>query len=167
MKLKKKRCAHCRQWFSPDPRTVRGDDERSCQRYCSQAACQKASAKEARAKWLAKNPDYYKGEARKTKVRLWAEDYPCYWKNWRQDHEDYRRREALRHRFKRLERVAKQDEIRQNPLGYLEGVRLLAAKTVAKQDEIRPCLEGMIDFLIVREAVAKQDEIVAAQGRVA
>ncbi|MBI4369190.1 MAG: hypothetical protein HY547_03055 [Elusimicrobia bacterium] len=154
MKLKKKRCAVCRHWFAPDPRVAHREFL-----YCPEAACRQQGQEDAQARWLDKNPDYYKGEVRKAKVRRWAEDYPSYWHNWRQDHEDYRRREARRLRLKRLGRVAKQDQIRQNPLGYLEGIRLRDAKTVAKQDQMGRSIEGILDFLTVKERVAKQEMI--------
>jgi hypothetical protein len=144
MKITKKRCASCTHWFKPNPKT------KDRQHYCSKAACQKASKRAAQAQWIAKNPNYYKGHGRKAKIRSWAKDYPHYWKQWRLKHPEYAQRERERQRAKRALRVAKQDEIRQNPLGYLKDTRILISKTVAKQDEIRLSIERMLDFLMLR-----------------
>ena len=162
MKLQKKRCAQadCHQWFSPDPRTIRGDEEQACQRYCSKAACKKASAKEAQAKWLAKNPDYFKGEVHKEDCQAWRKENQDYWKNYRDDNPDYvdanRQRQKIRDRRRSF--LAKKDLIAQNPLGHIESTRLLAQKNLAKKDVIRLPLEGILDFLEVKESLAKKDE---------
>ena len=50
---KKKRCRFCRRAFRPDHR------QRSRQRACSAAACQRKRRAETQAKWRAKNPDYF------------------------------------------------------------------------------------------------------------
>lgn len=159
MKLKKKRCAHCRRWFRPDPRTIRGDEEESCQRYCLKPVCRKARKKEAQAKWLAKTPDYFKSDAHKEDCRNWVKENPDYWKDWRKDNPDYveanRQRQRIRDRRRLF--LAKKDGIAQNPLGHLESTRLLAQKSLAKKDEIRIPVEGILDFLVVKESLAKKD----------
>ncbi len=159
MKPKKKRCTACRLWFTPDPRVA----HRSFF-YCPAAACRQTAKEQAQVRWLAKNSDYYKGETRKAKVRLWAKDYPDYWQTWRRDNEDYvernRHKQKLRDQKRRF--LAKQDQIAQNPLGEIEGIRLLAQKNLAKQDQIRLPIEGILDYLAAREFLAKQELMVPA-----
>lgn len=159
MKLKKKRCAHCRRWFRPDPRSIR-DDERSCQRYCSSAACRKARKKEAQTNWLAKNPDYFKGKVHKKNCRDWAKNHPTYQNDYRKERPDYVKanRQSQRLRDKRRSFLVKKDEIRQNPLGHLESIRFLAQKNLVKKDGFRLPVEGILDFLVVKESLVKQDE---------
>lgn len=157
MTIKKRKCAACRRWFAPNPRVAHREFL-----YCPEPACRRQGKKESQTRWLEKNSGYYKGKARKAKVRRWAVGHPGYWQTWRRDHEDYRRREIERQRRGRALAVAKQDQIRQNPLGYLEGIRFLAAQNVAKQDQIGVCVEGVLDFLILREGVAKQEMMASA-----
>lgn len=170
MKVKKIRCANhdCRQWFQPDSRSIRGDDEKSCQRYCLKPDCRKARKKEAQAKWWAKNPDYFKGDTPKKDCQNWAQEHPGYWKDWRKDHPDYveANRQKQRIRDKRRLFLANKDEIAQNPLGHLKSIRFLAQKNLANKDEIRLPVEGILDFLVVKESLANKDEC-AAQALVA
>lgn len=69
-------CLHCNELFRPDPRN------RTRQRYCSQAACQKASKRASQARWLAKpaNQDYFRGPANTERNRGWRAAHPGYWK---------------------------------------------------------------------------------------
>lgn len=59
----KKICRHCKVLF--DPCSINGDT----QEYCTEEECQSASKKKSQAKWVAKNPDYWK-ERWKLKKRL-------------------------------------------------------------------------------------------------
>lgn len=161
MKPKKKRCAVCRGWFAPDPRTEHR------QNYCRQPICRKAGKREAQKRWLSQNLDYYKGKARKAKLQVWAKEYPDYWQTWRRNHPDYvamnRKKQKLRDQRRRF--LAKQDEIRQNPIGEIEDIRLLAQKNLAKQDEIRIPIEGILDYLEARAPLAKQEIMAYSPGR--
>lgn len=159
MKLNKKRCAACRQWFRLNPRAVR--DGLCTQRYCSEDACRKARKKEAQGKWVANNPDYFKGDTHKNDCRDWAGEHPGYSMSYRNDHPDYveANRQRQKIRDKRRLFLAKKDGITQNPLRYLEGIRLLAQKNLAKKDGFRFPLEGILDFLVVKESLAKKDVI--------
>jgi hypothetical protein len=62
-------------------------------------------------------------------------------------------------RDKRRLFLVKKDEIRQNPLGHLESLRFLAQKNLVKKDEFRLPLEGILDFLVTKEYLAKKDAI--------
>jgi hypothetical protein len=91
------------------------------------------------------------------KVRDWARERQ-YWQRWRAKHPEYRSREALRMRQKRVEAVAKQEVLRSDPLGYLRRIRYgRPMPGVAKQELLARRLDEVLEYLIVRERVAKQD----------
>lgn len=163
MEIKNKRCSNCKRWFKPNPTTIERDGSNLIirQKYCLDPPCRKAGKKEAQRLWLDKNPAYYKGDGRKTKVRIWAKDYPDYWKHWRLNHEGYveRNRKKQKQRDQRRRFLAKQDLIAQNPLERLDGIRLLTQNNLAKQDLIRLPIEGILDFLVLKESLAKQETI--------
>jgi hypothetical protein len=95
-------------------------------------------------------------------VRQWASERQ-YWKRWRSKHPEYRRREALRMNQKRAEAVAKQEGLLSDPVGYLKRIRYGAPMAgVAKQDVLAQQLDELLEYLIARERVAKQD---GADGR--
>lgn len=160
MKPKKKRCANCRQWFNPDPRSFLRENQ-LYQRYCSKLICCKSSKKESQAKWLGKNRDYFKGEVHKRDCRRWVSKHPGYWRGYRRLHPDYveANRQTQKIRDQRRCILAKKDEIAQNPVGHLESIRTLAHKNLAKKDEMRIPVERILDFLVVRETLAKKDMI--------
>ena len=61
-------------------------------------------------------------------------------------------------RRKRQDAVAKQEVLLGDPLGYLERIRYgCEMPGVAKQDVLARRLDGVLEYLIVRERVAKQD----------
>lgn len=76
---KRFKCRHCKQMCYADP----GNGWH--QRYCSEAACRKASKMESQRRWLAKpgNGDHYCGSANVERVREWRRQYPGYWKRKR------------------------------------------------------------------------------------
>jgi hypothetical protein len=91
------------------------------------------------------------------KVRDWARERQ-YWQRWRAKHPEYRRREAIRMRRKRAQAVARQDVLRSDPVGYLKRIRYgRPMPGVAKQEVLARRLDEMLEYLIVRERVAKQD----------
>jgi hypothetical protein len=91
------------------------------------------------------------------KIREWARERQ-YWQRWRSKHPEYRNREALRMRQKRVEAVAKQDVLRSDPVGYLKQIRYgRQMPGVAKQDLLARRLDEVVEYLIARERVAKQD----------
>ena len=73
---RRRRCLHCNELYSPDPRTA----ER--QRHCSKPECKCASKGKAQARWCAKarNRDYFSGPDQVERVRLWRRANPGYWK---------------------------------------------------------------------------------------
>jgi len=150
-----KRCAYCGALYRPHPRTA------AVQKACRRSACRKARKREADRQWRRNNPGW--SSSRQAKVRQWAKDYPGYWSCWRACHPAYRARERLRMSRKRAVRVAKQDAIRQDPVGYLAELRSLPRQSVAKQDAIGSQIDGILDFLAAGARVAKPNDM--APGR--
>lgn len=150
MSVCKKRCRVCRDWYRPDPRAREG------QTVCAKPACRRERKRRADRRWRAANPGYRD----KDKVRRWAASYPDYWQNWRATHPDYveRNREQTRERLKASRLMfAKQDAIRSDPVGYLEGLR--GPGMFAKQDAMARPVDGILTFLAAREVFAKPKTI--------
>ena len=64
MKVNPKICVVCKQPFLPDPRV--GDRQKVCKRL----ECQQQRKKMAQARWLRKNPDYFKGRYPQLKEQI-------------------------------------------------------------------------------------------------
>ena len=147
--MSEKRCPYCDQNYAPYARAV----ER--QKHCGQAACRRKHKRARDRAW--RNNDAQWRQARQVKVRQWAQDRR-YWQQWRAQHPEYRCREVLRMRRKRKEAVAKQDVLLSDPVAYLKQIRYgLVQPGVAKQDVLARRLDEILEYLIVRECVAKQD----------
>jgi hypothetical protein len=73
---RKRKCRNCGQLYDCDRRNRRH------QKYCSSAACKKASKEAAQAKWRnsVKGRDYFKGAEEVTRVQQWREQNPGYWR---------------------------------------------------------------------------------------
>lgn len=101
-------------------------------------------------------------------MRQWAAGYPTYWRSWRAAHPDYveRNRVQTRERQKASRLVfAKQDAIRRDPVGYLEGLR--GPGMFAKQDAMSRPVDGILTFLVDQALFAKQSGIDSTPGPVA
>lgn len=72
---KTKICEVCHECFIPDPRV----GER--QRVCFSLPCQQERKRRAQRRWLARNPDYFKGRYANTKA--WLQAHPDYLRNYR------------------------------------------------------------------------------------
>lgn len=158
--MRMKHCQICGKAYEPDPRT------RRIQKSCSRPTCRKQRKSQADQRWRSKNPGY--NATRQGKLRQWAARYPNYWQDWRARHPGYveRNRERTRERRKASRLVfAKQDAIRRDPVGYLEG--LCADPLFAKQDAIKRFVDGILSYLLAREVFAKQNAIVPATGSMA
>jgi hypothetical protein len=70
--LRKKKCRCCGKFFRPDPRNHKK------QRYCSDAACRKASKAYSQQKWVKKNPDYFRSKENILRVQEWRKNNPEY-----------------------------------------------------------------------------------------
>lgn len=149
--MAKKRCIICGSWYIPNPTTFK------TQKTCSSPVCRKERKRRADQTWRQNNPGWSVG--RKGKVCIWNAQYPDYWQQYRAGHPEYRARERERMMRKRVLRVAKQDAIRQNPVGYLCDIRRFGDKSVAKQDALACRVDGMLDYLTVCARVAKPNDI--------
>ena len=71
------KCLFCGTFFRADPRNARH------RKYCSAAACRKASEAASRRAWLAKseNQDYFRGPENAARVQLWRASHPGYWRH--------------------------------------------------------------------------------------
>ena len=147
-----KRCLYCDKAYVPDPRTA--EDQKACTR----RPCRRERQRRAYQAWAARNRDY--DSARRGNIRRWAKDYPNYWKRYRQTHPAYRKRNRIRTR-ERLGAAramfAKQNAIRQDPVGYLEGLK--RDPLFAKQNAMARPVEGILTYLTVREVFAKPNAI--------
>lgn len=136
----------------PDVRTAR------FQKACGKPACRHQRKWQADAGWRAKNRDY--GSVRHGKIRDWAAGYPGYWRAWRAAHPDYvqRNRDQTRERVRASRLMfAKHDAMTQDPVGYLEGLRVPGM--FAKHDAMSRPVDGILTFLVRREGFAKHDGI--------
>ncbi|NIR51774.1 MAG: hypothetical protein GWN55_02650 [Phycisphaerae bacterium] len=70
-----KLCDVCHAAFEPDPRV--GDR----QRVCKQLRCQRERKRRTQQRWLAANPDYFKGQY--WRLKEWLQTHPDYLKNYR------------------------------------------------------------------------------------
>ena len=68
------KCRCCSKFFIPDKRTA------DRQKYCSEAACRKASKAVSQQRWLSQNGngDYFRGPAQVQRVREWRKANPGY-----------------------------------------------------------------------------------------
>lgn len=157
MRIPKKRCLICHQWFSPDPRTA------DHQEVCSKPACQKQRKARTDRSWRIRHPE--PPAERLRKVRDWARNYPHFWQHYRATHPDYVQRDNVRRRLARhsASRAAKQDLSRQIAVERLEGIRQIGAGNAAKQDVMARRIEGLVDYLLWKEGAAKHN-LVALQN---
>ena len=136
------RCEHCGEVFIPLKNVT-------CQRYCSNADCQKARRNQWRKRKLLTDGDY-RGNQHDAQKR-WRESHKDYWCRYRASHPDYVERNRMLQRERNHRRrgtlIAKSDELSiRNPMrsGYY---RLIPAwgEGIAKRDEylvkldILPC----------------------------
>ena len=75
-RTRRRKCKHCGELFSPDPRNA------TRQRYCSQPECRKASKALSQKRWLQKpeNQGYFRGPQNVERVQRRRKDHPGYWR---------------------------------------------------------------------------------------
>ncbi len=88
MKLKK-RCLFCGRWFEPDCRNPR-------QYLCFRKRCRKKRKRRAWRRWALRNKP-----VKNLKLRQWAKAYPNYWRRYRSNRPEYRRKDNKRRRKRR------------------------------------------------------------------
>jgi len=81
----RQRCLNCNQLYESSSRNRRR------QKYCTRAACRKASKYASHQNWIRspKGKDYFSGEYNVSRVRMWRQMNPGYWRR------HSRRRDAL------------------------------------------------------------------------
>ena len=82
--IKRIKCCNCKELFIPDPRNAKR------QKYCRKAECRKASKAASQKRWLQKpeNQGYFSGPENVTRVQLWREANPGYWRGKRKNNKD-------------------------------------------------------------------------------
>jgi hypothetical protein len=73
-RVRQRKCRHCGQLYSPDPRT------RDRQKHCSQPECKRASKAWRQRRWLSKpeNKEYFSGPQSAARVKQWRAEHPGY-----------------------------------------------------------------------------------------
>jgi hypothetical protein len=69
-RIKDQKCRCCTELFSPDYRNARH------QEYCAKPECRKASKVASQQKWLANNPDFFKGYTHVFRMQEWRRANP-------------------------------------------------------------------------------------------
>jgi len=159
MKNPKKRCRMCGGWYQPDKRT------RKHQISCHKTKCRKKRKAQANKSWRTRHPGY--DTSRKLKKRDWAQKNGDYWRRYRQKHPEYRAREKQRMQAnrERAKNVANQDAISDMFVEKLKSIQCDDLKNVANQDVMVRRLNSLIDCLVWKTLVARQDGIaVVARG---
>lgn len=159
----------CKEPYQAHPRNAKGNKAWG-QKTCGERACQLAWRRKRWQCWAKLNPWHVKSEARRAKVRAWANAYPNYWRGYRTGHPWYVARDKLRRVEGRRRAVlsAKQTAIRQivvEKLGALAALK--PAEVSAKQTPILRRMDAMEDCL--RSTVeafwsAKQIPIASSAG---
>lgn len=121
------RCAHCSCLFFPDPRVKN-------QRYCSKKECQCARKRLWHKEKLASDSDY-KLDQRDSNEQ-WRSRNPDYWKNYRQSHPEYARRNRELQKVRDRIDLAKMDASDPQPI-VKQGTYYLVPESgdLAKMDE--------------------------------
>lgn len=69
-RIQKRICRHCKQPFLPNRRNW------TRQRFCRKPECRKARKIKSHQRWLAKNPNHYKGSENVERVNQWRQKHP-------------------------------------------------------------------------------------------
>jgi hypothetical protein len=99
--MPQKRCPYCGDEFEPKPNVA------AIQTCCEKKRCKAKRKSDAHAHWLSKNPDYFKGEYRRT--RLWLAEHPGYQRGYRAKNPDYVRRDNEARRQRRIRACRRAD----------------------------------------------------------
>ena len=152
MTLPRKRCLVCRAWFAPRPQNPN-------QAACSKAPCQKRRRRNACAIWRKRNPTY--DHSRDGKKRVWANEFPNDWRQYRAEHPDYCRRDNARRAqaYRDVSFSANQDAWRQMTVERLQGLQATVVSSSANQEACHRRVDAVIDFLVWKELSANRNAI--------
>lgn len=157
-----KRCVYCREKFEPSLSAVCVVEgvRRVTQKACEREACRTARKTEAERRSQKADPAW--PEKQRGRLAAWRGRNRGYWRRWRQRNPGYRRRERQRQRRRRLERVAKINGLRADPVGEVRRIRKVGRKGVAKINGLERRLDETLGFLEAKERVAKTDGLASA-----
>ena len=91
-----RRCQCCGRTFRPRPQNPN-------QRFCSDAACQRARKRQWQRRKRASDPDYRANE--QAAQRRWAGEHRSYWRQWREAHPEYVERNRTAQRARNARRA--------------------------------------------------------------
>jgi hypothetical protein len=141
-KIRRHKCLHCGELYSPDPRT------RDRQHFCSKPECKRASKRFSQLRWLKKaaNRDYFKGPEQVERTRVWRREHPGYWKKpplAKEPLQDESQAQPVDEQEDKSDLVfdALQDELLAQPVVLLGLISTLAGS--ALQDDIAPFIRNM------------------------
>ena len=153
MKIAKKRCEFCKEYFLPNPRTY---TNQTC---CSKLRCRKKRKARTCKNWRDKNSGY--DQYRKEKKSKWAKEYPDYWQKYRRNHPAYVEKDNKRRgrQYKKARISANQDSIRKISVEKLKSIKKIKPDFSANQDPIDRRINDILDYLFWKESSANQDHI--------
>ncbi len=88
------RCPYCGDDFEPEPHLA---ETQIC---CGKKRCKTRRKAESQARWVKKNPEYFKGEYRRT--LLWLAEHPGYLRAYRSKNPDYVQKDNAGRRRRRI-----------------------------------------------------------------
>lgn len=132
-----KRCPYCGGEFTPKPHVA------AIQECCGKKRCKAKRKAQAQAEWLKANPDYFKGEYRRT--RLWLAEHPGYLRDYRSKNPDYVRKDNEGRRRRRI-RTRRRADI-QDAWPRREIRQIQAVQGADIQDTYRLRLDGLLRAL--------------------
>ena len=144
MRIIEKRCVYCHSLYRPDPRAT------AFQKSCRDPACRLKRKKEAQAKFVKDNPGYFRG--RYAQIKPWLAAHPGYLAAYGAAHPEYRGKNRLRERLRRL-RLKRCPVHIQVAMLQRKARALKTLRGVDIQDTIRLRLDGLLDVLGRRESV--------------
>ena len=145
MKIPKKRCSHCRQWFVPYP------PQRDIQTFCSRRTCQRERHRQACRVFYRDDP-HCDGK-RREKIREWARRRG-YWRWYRRTHPGYRERDNTRRQCARQggDRAAKRDAWKRIAVEKLRDIQGQSPDFAAKRDAWDRRVDEVLDYLVWKES---------------
>ena len=151
MRNPKRRCSMCGRWYRPDTRTKK---HQTC---CGKTSCRKKRKARTNKSWRTRHPGYDK--SRRLKKRDWAQKNGNYWRRYRQEHPEYRAQEKQRMQASRdrAKNVANQDAIGTIFVEKLKHIQSDEPKNVANQDVMARRINSLIECLVWKVLVARQD----------
>ena len=99
--MPQQRCPYCGKEFEPKPHLI------GTQTCCGDKNCKAKRKREAHARWLIANPDYFKG--RYARTQMWLAHHPGYQSRYRAENPDYVRRDNAGRRRRRIRAVRRAD----------------------------------------------------------